>query len=205
MNIIDHIDTILAAIGGVGGTALFNFWRGRKQENRSDFDTIVALLKEDNERLRDSERELSERLYKLEQKINDQDDEVKALRFKLQLMESANFDLPLPMWLKDERGVMLYCNHAYEVIFLEPLGKTAKDYIGKTDIEFWGDRVGGEYMKNDMSVFRSGKARYVKETVVLENKETKWEILKYIRYAGTIKIGIAGIAFREDTLDELEH
>lgn len=198
MNTNDIITTLVSIVSGAGGLQVFNMWKDRraekrldKTENRTDFDTIIATYKEDNERLRKSEKELSERVGRLENLYQ-------QCLYKLQLMESAHYDLPIPAWLKDTSGTMLSVNKAYEEIFLIPLGKSATDYIGKTDSEFWGEDLGSEYSKNDQKVFRSGKSQIVTETVMLPNMETtKWMILKYIRMAGNTKVGIAGIGFKE--------
>jgi PAS domain-containing protein len=197
MNILNHIDAILAMIGGAGGLQLFNWYRGRKQENRSDFEAIVALLKEDNARLRSEERKMAERVRLLEERTNNQEDEIRELRFRLQMFESQSMDLPLPMWSKDANGRMTYCNQAFVDMFLNQIGKQAKDYIGKTDVEFWGEKIGLPYYQATMRVLRTGQSEYFKDKAVLNGDVTYWHTLRYPRYAGKVKLGTTEIAFKE--------
>lgn len=184
------IEYAISAIIGGGLFKLFDLWYAGKGEKRNEFTALVETYKQDNERLRAREEALEERLDKVEKELQD-------CRVKLQLMESAHYDLPIPAWLKDTKGVMLSVNRPYEEMFIEPAGKSMHDYIGKDDIEFWGSELGEEYRKNDMMAFRSGKSVVVEETVQIGNVRLKWMILKYVRWAGNTKIGIAGIAFRE--------
>ena len=80
--------------------------------------------------------------------------------------------MPYPAWIKvveegteggTPRFVMQYINKAYEDWF----GITAEEYVGKTDMEVWGLRVGQAYYENDLAIFnnRPATAVVVKEPV----------------------------------------
>ncbi len=183
---------------GIGGLKIFEYLLGTKKENRSDFESIIDVLNEDNKRLRAEQQEMSRELKEVVAAQARDREEFHKMSMKLQLMESAHYDLPVPAWLKDTNGVMLAINPAYEELFLTPLGLNPSDYIGKTDVEFWGETIGRPYMVKDQQVFRNGKSELCIETVPLPNKETtRYLILKYVRTAGNVKIGIAGMAFKE--------
>lgn len=57
------------------------------------------------------------------------------LRNKIILLEAANHEIPIPMWLKDEKGVLLAVNNAYEDMILTPNMITTDYAIGKVDEE----------------------------------------------------------------------
>lgn len=189
---------IAGVVAGVGGLRVFDFFLGKKKESRYDFKSIITTYGEDNERLRLKMDAMEAELKaQKEQQLKDKE-EIHKLSMKLQLMESAHYDLPIPSWLKDTNGVMLAINPAYEELFLTPLGLNPSNYIGKTDVEFWGETIGRPYMVKDQQVFRNGKSELCIETVPLPNEETtRYLILKYVRTAGNVKIGIAGMAFKE--------
>lgn len=189
---------IAGVVAGVGGLRVFDFFLGKKKESRYDFKSIITTYGEDNERLRlKMDAMESELKAQKEQQLKDKE-EIHKLSMKLQLMESAHYDLPIPSWLKDTNGVMLALNPAYEELFLRPLELNPSDYIGKTDIEFWGEKVGKQFMNKDQQVFRQGKSELVIEHIPLPNGEfARYLILKYVRMAGNVKIGIAGMAFKE--------
>lgn len=163
-------------------------WR---QENRIDYQDVLRDLSSEITRLRGVERNCTELMMQYGREISD-------LRTKIVMLESAQMSSPLPMWLKstgtdDRPGVMLAVNRAYEDMFLLPFGKTADDYIGRTDAEIWGDALGSGYWENDLSVIRSGNSLDILEVNPLTDKRTL-RVIKYPRmYNGRI-IGIAGIA-----------
>lgn len=133
------------------------------------------------------------------QKIGDLQVSLERLRSKIALLESAHYDLPIPMWLKDVNGVMLAVNPAYEKQFLAPRGFYAKDYIGKTDKDIWPADIAKSYMDNDKQVLTTGEVYQGTEYAPDQHGVNhKLLTIKYPRYAGNFLIGIGGIAIDVD-------
>jgi len=210
VDLIKYLPELLTFLGGGTVLQLFNMWKEKrvekredKIEGRNDFETLIEQYKEDNLRLREEVAAMRDEIKEMAAEQRKDKQEIHNLSLKLQLMESAHYDLPIPAWLKDTNGTMLSLNAAYEELFIVPLGKKIEDYVGKTDSEFWGEEIGKEYLLNDLKILRQGKSEIVTETVVMANGEkSQWMILKYPRMAGNTKIGIAGIAFKEMNVGE---
>lgn len=189
---------LIAAISGVVGGALGGlgtFLVGMKTSSRDDFRLIIESLQKDNAEIRERIGHLAKDL----EHTNEERDRLRAqvidLQQKVILLESDHQDLPLPMWLKDLHGNMLSLNMAYEETFLHPIGKTASEYIGKTDVDIWGKEVGETYLRHDKMVIRTGRTwRGIEEVPDGSGGVVEWSVMKYIRYAGHVKIGVAGLA-----------
>lgn len=185
------IQLIVSFLGGGSLIGILNFILNRQKQSSEEYITLLEKYKEDNDQLRKHERENRKQLEELKEIVGE-------LRNKLLLMESAHYDLPLPQWLKDNNGVMLAFNTAYEDLFIIPNNMNPADYIGHTDIEFWGEEIGNEYRSNDIKVERSRKPTHVVETVKnVYGDDELWEFFKYPRYAGRTLIGIGGIAIKK--------
>lgn len=181
---MEHVvQLVLAAISGGVVAAVLNYFTNARTAKKSEFDIVVATWQHDNDRLRNENAVLHTELQSLRLELAD-------LRSKVILMESAHSDAPLPMWLKDINGRMLSVNKAYEESVLIPMGKTATDYIGKTDFDIWPKEIAAVFKKNDIEAIETGRAVWAIE----EGNGQKYQVIKYIRYAGNIKLGIAGIA-----------
>ncbi len=118
---------------------------------------------------------------------------------KIALFESAHSDLPLPMWLKDEKGKMLALNDAYERQFLRPFGLSKSDYLNHYDSDVWPQEIAEQFLKHDTKVLESGQVWEGVELVPDPDDERilqKWQIVKYLRTSAGIKIGIGGIAVK---------
>ncbi len=193
MNVFFDVVIGLASAGVF--TALIKYFgdkrRAKIDENKQELDEfkkVFEVWQEDNKRLREREKALLEEVVKLREEVAD-------LRNKIVLLESAHQDLPLPAWLKDTKGVMLAVNAAYEDTFLVPRGFNAVDYIGHTDHAVWPEDIANQYQKHDKMVLRSGKMWHGSEKIPNNDGEVEeWSIIKYVRYSGRTKIGIAGIA-----------
>ena len=185
------MEVIGLLVSGGGLVAILNYFLKKdQQENeqrRVDFDVILNNLLTENKFFREREGEAIKRISDLEKQLS-------YLQNKIILLESAHMDLPIPMWLKDTQGVMLAVNSAYEKMFLIPNGKTSQDYVGNRDVDVWGPVLGAQYWSHDQKVLYTGQTFDGFETVVLDGVEMNYRIIKYIRYAGRAKIGIAGIA-----------
>lgn len=168
--------------------SLLTYFINKKKENRSDFDTIIKTWSEDNTRLRTLEEASRLRISHLEI-------EVFELRNKIIMLESAHQDLPIPMWLKDEKGQILAVNPSYELEFLNPNDLTIGDIIGKTAYEFLPKDIADEHTLNDKKVFLTGKTYHGKERMQIGDTILEIPVTRYLRKAGNMKLGIAGIAY----------
>jgi phage shock protein A len=66
----ENIWSILtAAVGGGLITKLLSFFLDKKKQRKDDFESIITVFKEENERLRQSEALLKLRVQELEEKI----------------------------------------------------------------------------------------------------------------------------------------
>lgn len=191
----DVFEKILYLLGGGTFIGVLNYFNNRRRENRTDFSAILEAQVKMNEDLRkrlDKEEKYAkdnrEEIFKLKTELS-------QLQFQFNMMESAHSDLPIPFWLKDTDGKMLALNSAYEREFLLPLGKSRKQYVGNTDFEMWPEDIAREYTMNDLEVYESGGSLFFQETVQkADGENVKYHVIKYTRYVGTIKVGIAGIA-----------
>ena len=194
---MDYIEIISAAVGGGFLTKLFDYLMNLRKAESDDFDTIVAQWQQDNERLRQENKEHKDRQDELYKKIAEHEKKLSALNAKLLVMESSYMHIPLPSWLKDIDGTMLAVNDAYEMYFLIPNGFVKSDYIGKTDSDVWPENVAQEFISNDILTLQSEKKIWFgKETILIKDVDVSdnWRVLKYVRYAGNIAVGVAGIA-----------
>ena len=150
-------------------------------------------VKEDNKKLRDENAELRSKYIQLETKYQLLESQ---MLMKIAMLESTHNDLPIPQWLKDEKGVVLSLNTAYVKIFLEPRGLDSNSYKGKTDYAIWPTEVADQFKSNDEFVMQTDRPWIGYEDVPDKNGNmVKWQILKYPRKAGNLVIGIAGVAF----------
>lgn len=194
---MDYIEIISAAVGGGFLTKLFDYLMNLRKAESDDFDTIVAQWQQDNERLRQENKDHKDRQDELYKKIAEHEKKLSALNAKLLVMESSYMHIPLPSWLKDIDGTMLAVNDAYEMYFLIPNGFVKSDYIGKTDSDVWPENVAQEFIGNDILTLQSEKKIWFgKETILIKDVDVSdnWRVLKYVRYAGNIAVGVAGIA-----------
>lgn len=186
------------------GSGLLSYFIAKRKNRRDDFVTISDLIKEDNSRLRleiDKIREENNairlELDSVKEELIEERERGTQIRSDLLLLETAHHDLPLPQWLKDENGIMLSLNDAYEDAFLLRQNKTRSDYIGRTDTEFWGLEIGLEHQKNDRIALRKRRATIFHERIEVDGADLSGEfiVLKYPRYKGRVLIGIGGIYF----------
>ena len=194
---MDYIEIISAAVGGGFLTKLFDYLMNLRKAESDDFDTIVAQWQQDNERLRQENKEHKDRQDELYKKIAEHEKKLSALNAKLLVMESSYMHIPLPSWLKDIDGTMLAVNDAYEMYFLIPNGFVKSDYIGKTDSDVWPENIAKQFIESDIRTMQSEKKIWFgKEQIVVKDVDVSdnWRVLKYVRYAGNIPVGVAGIA-----------
>lgn len=184
---MNWLELLIAFIAGGGINAVFNYYLSKKKDTRETFESILKVWSDDNKRLRDETQKLEEEIRKLHKMITD-------LQSKLIVLESSQSDLPIPVWLKDLNGVVIYVNDAYEQEFLTPRGLNKFDYIGHTDDIIWPANIAKAYAYNDQQVIKGKLPIYTQENVSLTDKQDLWYIIKYLRYASGSAIGVGGIA-----------
>ena len=94
-----------------------------RSEDRTDFDAIIAVMKEQREHDHERMRELEQRAENLEAEIN-------GLRI------ARDLD-PFPNWVVDLQGCYRYVNREFERYFLEPRRQAYRDVIGKHHTDIW--------------------------------------------------------------------
>ena len=196
-NKMNYVEIIAAVVGGGLFTQIFNFVLKRQEAEKDDFESIVDQWQSDNKRLREENQNHIIKQNQLFKKISELEKRISNLNTKLLIMESAGMNIPLPTWLKDLDGTMLAINDSYELYFLKPINRTKQDYIGKTDFEIWDEEIAKIYKENDVAVLNSVKKIWFgEEPILLNGKDVtkQWKMLKYVRFAGDLKIGIGGMA-----------
>lgn len=188
------------ALPVVTGAASYFFARRKNEAEAKSID--VGSAANTNVEWEKLYREVLSRVKQLEEDNDKCEDKYRILirqfedlRVKVIHMEAANNDLPFPMWLKDMSGKMMYVNPEYERAFLEPMGKTAKDYIGKTDYDIWPQDVAANYMSHDRAAQKKG-LWVGNENITIDGSDVSadWKVIKYLRYAGKLPLGVSGMA-----------
>lgn len=197
-NIIRIIEVAAVAIGTLLAKTGVDYFNSRKKSDRVDFSTILKELRTEVGILKEERKELTEINKIFQKRVLELELEVRELRNKILLLESAHNNSPLPTWLKDTDGTMLALNQAYDELFLKPNGIKIENYIGSTDHAVWPKEIAKEYEKNDLFVLRTKEVFVGTETVLINGEKTQWRIIKYIRYIGNLPIGVAGKAIPDD-------
>jgi hypothetical protein len=171
--------------------------------NSESKELIGTLLDRVND-LEDQVKTLSAKLEAQNKEMSDLRVRNKELELRLSIMESAHLDSPLPQWIKDLSGRMISINSSYVENFLKPLGLNESDYVGKMDVDVWGEDIGREFRKHDQRVIETKKLWFgVERVLVADGKKILHLIIKYPRYSGSTIVGIAGIALPNSMADVL--
>lgn len=172
---------------------IFDIERDVIETDLKSFELLKQTWKEEFERYEDRFQKLWVSQVKLESELEALKLENEDLKNQLIQIRALRPDMPIPMWLKDTTGKMLSLNQAYEDVFLFPLGKTRKDYIGNYDEDIWGEQIAEIFRSNDIIVTSQ------KSFVEISNEDLKnpllngWTFYKYPVYSHGQFIGIAGL------------
>ncbi len=101
--------------------------------------------------------------------------------------------IPDLVWMKDNEGVYLACNHAFERLF----GAKEADIVGKTDYDFVPRELADFFRANDLAASAAGVARTNEEwlTIAETGQRVLAETIKMpVRDNNGILIGVLGIA-----------
>lgn len=190
------LQIVISVVGGGGFVAFLNWILNLRKDKREGMGAVISLWKDDNARLREEMTLLKSEFENLrsssQKREKENGDIIQGLRIKVNMLESAHLNLPIPQWLKDKNGTMLSINSAYEELF----GKTVSQYVGNTDYDVWPKKIADQFKKNDTVVKRTRKHIQTQEMIEVDEHVQIWEVLKYPRYEGSTFIGIGGIAFK---------
>lgn len=192
--IVSGICALLGA-GGIGSFATFRL--GNRKQNTNDFSTIIEKYEGLYSKLENKVEVLEKKVEDLTEREAKYKEEVAKLRNQLLIFEGSHIDLPLPMWMKDAKGDMIFINSYYEDAFLLPRGKTIRDYVGFNDYAVWNKEIADAFVKHDKEIARTKQSKRYIEALEDENGATYYvEVLKYPRMLNNVIIGISGIILK---------
>jgi hypothetical protein len=94
------------------------------------------------------------------------------------------------MYLKDSNGVVLAVNEQFSDNYLSPNGRLKNKYVGSRDVDFWNKDIGSLLWSYDEEVLNNGK--FVDAVRVNPIDGKMFRHIAYVRYLGSIKIGLTG-------------
>lgn len=97
---------------------------------------------------------------------------------------------PMPAWIKDIDGRMLFCNYTYK----KDYGISPESYNAQFDEKFWSKREANCFNENDQKVVSGRKAEKFIERIYNQKIETHQdlEVWKWPITVGGKLIGVAG-------------
>jgi len=179
---------ILLAVLSAGFVAeYFGLIKLDKELSQADKTLLIEELRNDRNYYQTLYRECQEDFGKIQ-------NDLAAIRTNSQLLEAVRNDLPVPVWLKDPKGRMIFLNNEYERVFLLPKGKRTEDYINHTDYDIWDKETADAYKENDLAALRSNAPFFTTELIPMEGTKPKeMRVVKYIQRSNGRAIGIGGI------------
>lgn len=203
MNFTQIIIAVISAISGGALASFLTFRLGNRKQDESEFATLVSQYKELTESYKQEVIQLRTEVNQIRVDLNTKENEVIQLRNQLMIFESSHVDVPVPIWLKDTEGKMLFLNDEYEKAILNPSGKTKQDYIGKKDVDVWGEKVGNSFYNNDREVMRKRHSiEFIEEWEGLNGDFYKGKVIKYPRFLNRTVIGIGGIMIESSIIKQ---
>lgn len=196
-----NISILIGSAVGSGGIAsvLTNYLLKKKELVNNEYISLIGVLREQNNDLSTKQKENDERIKNAEEKTAQLKNQLSEFKMLYMTYESLHLDLPLPQWVKSKDGRMVMVNRQYEKVFLIPVNKTALDYAGKTDIEFWGEEIGKHYSHNDNKVIDLEQPVYTLEPTLNSKGDTiYWHIYKFPLYIGGKISAVGGLAYSPD-------
>ena len=131
---------------------------------------------------------------RIEAKMESLEQENTDLKLQLTILKTYHPEMPIPIWLKDQNGIMLSLNQAYEDAFLFPQGKTRVDYIGMRDEDIWPDDIAHTFRENDLIATAQRSFVEIKEDDLPHPLLKGWRFYKYPVFSQGTFIGIAGLS-----------
>lgn len=214
-NEVPYLKEVIVFVSGGGLLWIVNSYIKLRQDKREDKTSAQNEFKVLQDGLMLEFTRLNTRISELEKELNDEKqahNETKQMLYKFQgiveklgesliglqgeitLLKLVDNDTPIPMWTKSKDGVMLDLNNAYETMFLKPNGKTKTDYVGKTDVQMWGEVIGKEYENGDELAITKRDVITFLESVKFGDKILRMWIVKWPIFSGINIAGTQGMA-----------
>lgn len=189
------IEMIGAVVGGGVFASLATYLLGNRKQDASEFSTLLTEYKGIVKELRLDVDRLMVDLETIKNDVIKKDKEIVTLRNQLMIFESSHSDVPVPIWLKDTEGKMLFLNSEYETTILHPLNKVSDDYIGNTDDAVFPADVAKLFKKHDKTILRKKTPlRFIEHWYDADGHKYEGEVIKYPRFLNkSTVIGIGGI------------
>lgn len=148
----------------------------------AEFDLLSRNLRESAEALAQKMVMIEENSQQLEQRVAERTVHLRTLLDTL----------PDFVWLKDEQGRYLACNHRFETFF----GAVEADIIGKTDYDFVDHELADFFRQHDMKAIAAGGPVINEESITLSDGSTELlETIKTPMYGQDGRlIGVLGVA-----------
>ncbi len=164
-----------------------------RQELTERLEKIEQRHADDVDRYRRRIEEVEDEKRKLTHELDtirlDFDFKLKEIKLQLSMVEGFYTESPFPQWVKSRDGIMLSLNRAYEVGIVKPWGKSPMDYIGHTDLDFWGEdnlETVEQFSNNEAPVIETGEPFFGVELVPTpEGKKVSMMVLISQHPAGT--------------------
>ncbi len=185
------MDLTILISGGIGAAVsiigtLATIKLNQKKGTQDDFTILrdsyagdFKRMRAELDKLKKEEITCQENYLALELKFN-------TLASHMKLLEIATPQMDVPTWMKDENGIMMALNDAYESCYLAPLNLCRADYIGKDDVQMWGTEIGKMYQAGDQEVITKSKPIGSMEPITTKTGIKYLYVIKY-------PISVAGI------------
>jgi len=102
-------------------------------------------------------------------------------------------NLPFPCWIKAIDGTMMFISPAYQALYEVKVD----EYVGKKDVDVWGEKVAELFKKNDDKVIAGGTVEYTVELVPNRHNPDKIAnhciLAKFPIYDGPDIVAVGGI------------
>jgi PAS domain-containing protein len=192
--------------GGALGIVVKSYFTSKSKDKVTDVDAQERLINQWEKMLaplRGRVEHLEKRLEESRIRELDYKSEISTLKNQLMIFESSQINIPLPMWMKDTDGRIVYVNHCFEDEILIPIGLSVNSILGKKDEEIFAMEEAEVYMKNDNIVLRTKESINVIEPIKDGSGHPYWaRNLKYPRKLGSRVIGISGITLETSSYKE---
>lgn len=201
LNEIPYLKEVIVFVSGGGLLWVFKTLLDYRKQNKDEFTILRETWSEQFKQDAIKIAELTGRLQSKEDEceqykvhLGNLGTQMMSLMEDLERLELVDNDIPVPKWLKNKDLIMLSLNDAYERVFLIPNGFVRKDYIGKSDVDVWGDAIGLEYQAGDREAMDKRELIKTTETVKLGAIELLMWILKWPVFKGSEIVGVKGMA-----------
>lgn len=187
------ITALISAAAGGGLGSLLTYKAKAKEQENDEFRILIAEYKEMLKANRNDIENLQHQIDELKAQLSERELTILGLQNRLIIFESSHTDIPLPMWLKDTKGVMLFLNDEYEKQILHPIDMTKADYIGRTDRDVWAEEIADAWRENDLKIMRTKSPQMMTEHWYGPDGMIEGRVVKYPRFLNRTVIGIGGI------------